>query len=220
MYVDGFNLYYGVLKHTQFKWLNLRSFVSAIIREQNPNSDIVRCAFYTAMTMARFASRGEQSVQAQSIYHRALLSPHFPPVEVIVSHHAAEKRLLPLCSEHVSPSCSERIRVWSLTEKKTDVRLALDAYRDAMSQKFDQIVLVSNDTDFEPLIEALAADFPHLIRGVIAPRRIGSERQVANGLRNYATWLCRSVPAETLARHQFPARVPTRKRPVFKPDHW
>lgn len=36
VYVDGFNLYYGALKGTSYKWLNLKAFCEQIF--PNPHS--------------------------------------------------------------------------------------------------------------------------------------------------------------------------------------
>ena len=34
VYIDGFNLYYGSLKGTPYKWLNPRSMVQALLPRQ------------------------------------------------------------------------------------------------------------------------------------------------------------------------------------------
>lgn len=66
---------------------------------------------------------------------------------------------------------TQRTRVWKLEEKKTDVNLALRMYRDACQGLFDRMILVSNDSDAEPALEALRSDFPHIMRGVVMPIR-------------------------------------------------
>ena len=71
-YVDGYNLYHGRLKHTPFKWLDLHGLLGLILRIQNPASELIEVKLFTANIKARFARRGQESVAAQSTYHRAL----------------------------------------------------------------------------------------------------------------------------------------------------
>ena len=44
-YIDGYNLYYGLLKGTSCKWLDLYVFARSLIR---PNLDIVTVKYFTA----------------------------------------------------------------------------------------------------------------------------------------------------------------------------
>ena len=39
VYIDGYNLYYGLLKGTHCKWLDLMAFVKALLR---PDHDVCR----------------------------------------------------------------------------------------------------------------------------------------------------------------------------------
>ena len=46
VYVDGFNLYYGVLQpHPEWKWLNLHSLFEAL----RPDEEIVAIKYFTAL---------------------------------------------------------------------------------------------------------------------------------------------------------------------------
>jgi hypothetical protein len=45
VYVDGFNLYYGCLRKTKYKWLNLESLSSQLL---NDNYEIKKIYFCTA----------------------------------------------------------------------------------------------------------------------------------------------------------------------------
>jgi hypothetical protein len=49
VYVDGFNLYYGAVKGTPFKWLNIAALVGNIVK----NADIQRIRYFTARVQAR-----------------------------------------------------------------------------------------------------------------------------------------------------------------------
>jgi hypothetical protein len=71
-YVDGFNLYYGCLKNTRHKWLDIHTLFSHILKEQDPRIELVELKFFTAPIKAKIASHGQQAVNSQLNYHRAL----------------------------------------------------------------------------------------------------------------------------------------------------
>lgn len=49
IYIDGFNLYYGSLKGTPYKWLDLRKMSEQIF----PNDDINQIKYFTARVSSR-----------------------------------------------------------------------------------------------------------------------------------------------------------------------
>jgi hypothetical protein len=49
VYVDGFNLYYGCLKGTPYKWLDL----DALCRRLLPKHELGRIRYFTAIIAAR-----------------------------------------------------------------------------------------------------------------------------------------------------------------------
>jgi len=49
VYVDGFNLYYGALRNTPYKWLDVARLCGLLL----PNHDITRIAYFTARVSAR-----------------------------------------------------------------------------------------------------------------------------------------------------------------------
>ena len=48
VYVDGFNFYYGVLKNTRYKWLDLERFFTLL----RPHDDIQAIKYFTALVEA------------------------------------------------------------------------------------------------------------------------------------------------------------------------
>ncbi len=50
VYVDGFNLYYGSLRKTIYKWLDLRAFFSNLLGKQH---NITEIKYFTAHVFAR-----------------------------------------------------------------------------------------------------------------------------------------------------------------------
>ena len=49
VYVDGFNLYYGAIKDTPYRWLNMRALVESLLR---PGHEIEKIKYFTAKVSA------------------------------------------------------------------------------------------------------------------------------------------------------------------------
>ena len=71
VYIDGFNLYYGALRHTKSKWLNIQK----CFQNLRPNDDIQRICYFTAQAI------GKEKRARQGAYLQALGT--LPLVEVI-----------------------------------------------------------------------------------------------------------------------------------------
>jgi len=168
------------------------------------------------------ASQGQKAQQAQNSHQRAmaLKSSKF---EIIKGYYSLERAVLP---RYKKPPCKkDTIEVYRLEEKQTDVNIALHAYRDATKKLCDQIVIVSNDTDLEPLVKMIREDMKeHIKIGVIAPIRKSKDgklpRQHNRSLSEYADWTRQHILEEELESSQFPIKIPTNKKPIIKPDYW
>ena len=114
-YVDGYNLYHGRLKHTQFKWLDLRGLLASILRIQDPSTQLVDVKLFTASIKARFARRGQQSTTAQKTYHRALIASG---VQLIFGRFTLSEEWLPRFEEGRTLNRDNRVGVWVLGEKR------------------------------------------------------------------------------------------------------
>ena len=226
VYIDGYNLYYGRLRHSGHKWLDVVQLFERLVKIQDPSSDVLTVKFFTAPAKEAFASQGKASVVAQQTYHRALVARHPERFSIILGTHTFDKKgaLLPRFEEGAKYDKSDRVRVWALEEKKTDVNLALAMYRDCCRGMNDQVVLCSNDSDAEPALEALREDFPSVRIGVITPvppQLAGHPaRRLSVSLSRHADWSRQHITDAELAAAQLPARVPTKNKPADKPAHW
>ena len=65
-YVDGFNLYYSVLRRTNLKWLDL----VALFRDHvlDSNAQLLEVRYYTAPILARMSDDHNQSSDSESIF--------------------------------------------------------------------------------------------------------------------------------------------------------
>ena len=132
--------------------------------------------------------------------------------------------LLPRFVPGIPYDRNDRVRVWKLEEKQTDVNLALAMYRDACSGAFGQMVVCTNDSDAAPVLEAVRSDFPEIVLGVVTPVRpptqASAHRRVIRSLSDHATWTRHYLLDDELQACQLPARVPTAKKPIRRPAHW
>jgi uncharacterized LabA/DUF88 family protein len=225
IYIDGYNLYYGRIRGTAFKWLDVVSLFESIVKQQDPASKVQSVNFFTAPALANFATHGQKSTIAQQDYHRALGLVHSERFRIIKGKHSVNHKGVPMPT-FVDDKPYDRAvvsRVWKLEEKQTDVNLALSIYRDAAKGLVDQVVIVTNDSDAEPAMKAVREDFPAITVGSIMPVRPpadGVPRRISISLENVAHWTRRHILDDELAKHQLPDQLPTKKRPIKKPPHW
>jgi len=224
-FIDGYNVFYGLVAGTAFKWLDLPALLCHIIKVEQPASELTAITFFTSGVKPSLASRGNLSKEAQDTYLRALIARG---VVVHYGRHQLEPRNAPrFVDKETAPSRHDKVAIWKLEEKETDVHIAISMYRLASQQvalpteeRIQQMVLVSADTDMTPALRAIREDFPELKIGVILPHREGMKRTTPGSLKNHSHWMRHLVTTEELASHQFPDRVPTLKRPAIKPEYW
>lgn len=84
IYIDGYNLYYGCLRQTRYKWLDVLTLfenliLPSILYRPTPDDEpatmelVAGCAikYFTADILERVA-KGDDSVSSQAQYHNAL----------------------------------------------------------------------------------------------------------------------------------------------------
>lgn len=226
-YIDGYNLYYGCLRGTSFKWLDVVALFERLLHAQDPAATLEQVRYFTAPALGRFATHGDASVLAQQDYHRALQSLYPGRLTMTFGNHSIDRSgtWLPEYVAGQPYNRQRRVQVWKIEEKQTDVNLALSMYRDAASGSYRQLVVCTNDSDLAPALQAIREDFPAMRLGVVTPRRPPLDarpplRTVSAVLGERADWTIRQLLDADLAATQLPERVRTLKRPVRKPAHW
>lgn len=227
VYIDGFNLFYGCLKGTNDKWLDLVKLSNKILKEQHPSIEIVKIKFFTANILSRFSSKKDAAHIAQQSYHRALEHLYPEDLEIIKGDFSCGLSSSIKYSKPVDTSEENRVFVWKLEEKKSDVAIALNAYRDVSQGQIDQVVFITNDSDMEPALEFIRQDFGErcLIGLIAATRKPTDDRghgmNYANkSLSNLADWTRSYITDDELSGSQLDEKIPTMKRPIEKPDYW
>ena len=115
VYIDGFNLYHGIIRPHRLHWLDLAKFAERL----NLGLPVEKVIYCTAMVSS--TPSDPQKAQRQDVYHRALAIA-CPTVEIIKGQFARHKKYQPLVGCANSPSCA--VSVWVRTEKGSDVNLA------------------------------------------------------------------------------------------------
>lgn len=137
VYIDGFNLYYGALRDTPYKWLDLE----ALCRRLLPKDDVNRIRYFTARITAR--PDDPKQAQRQETYLRALRT--LPLVSIHYGHFLTHAVRLPLAHPH--PGGPRTAEVMRTEEKGSDVNLGSHLLLDAFQGTCDTAVVVSNDSD-------------------------------------------------------------------------
>lgn len=221
VYIDGYNLFYGRLRNTAFKWLDPFILFQSIAKIQNPSSNIIKVKYFTAPVKANFSSHGQESSIAQQSYHRALQAIYANEFEIIEGYHTVEKGYPPLYNRPIDKD--DRVEIWKFEEKQTDVNIALHMYRDAMRESSSQQILASNDSDLELALKLIAKDKPEIILGLVIPRAkpTGKHFRPPNkGLSRHVNWTRSHILDQECQAAQLPNMVPTNKKPIHKPNYW
>ena len=204
VYVDGYNLYYGLLRRSAFKWLDLyRLFQDHALGQ---NAEVLEVRYYTAPVLGRMSDDPESS-QRQRTYLQALRK--MPPnrVTIIGGKIMAETPVLRLVNP--LPECPglTHVKVHDFTEKKTDVNLAADLITGAWTGAYEQAVICSNDTDLEGALRVVKEHRPAIRLGLVAPIPSDDSRKIAADLKSHADW-SKVLSKVHLERSQLPDKIP------------
>ncbi|MEW6127853.1 MAG: NYN domain-containing protein [Acidobacteriota bacterium] len=130
IYVDGFNLYYGALKNTPYKWLDIHSLCRLML----PKHSIHKIKYFTAQVNAR-PHDPDQPVRQQT-YLRALKT--IPNLEIILGHFLSSEVMMLVAG--CPPHAPQYIKVVKTEEKGSDVNIAThllnDGYKMSMKLQF------------------------------------------------------------------------------------
>ncbi len=166
VYIDALNFYYGAVKSTQNKWVDLEALSKLLL----PRDTIDRIRYFTAPVKPQFP--GDKSHERQRAYLRALSA--LPLVEVTMGHFTVQDKWRALADAntshrdlfrpHLRPGRVLRMmladavrrrthhpatvaKVVVPEEKGSDVNLATYLIFDALTGATTKALVVSNDSD-------------------------------------------------------------------------
>lgn len=224
--MDGYNLYYGCLKGTAYKWLDLNALFEVILSSVLYQIDgapakfefgDLRVKYCTAPILQAFA-RANDSVACQSNYLRALELYKESSVSIIEGKYYAKEARAHEAVKGQSPGKSRLIDIWKLEEKQSDVSLALHAFSDAVHQEVDHVVFVTNDTDLVPALKMIR-EKTNAVVGLIIPTK-DDERRVNASLDELSHWTRSDIKEWELRQSQLPSCIRGGNKTIFKPLSW
>ena len=203
VYVDGFNLYYGALKGSSWKWLDLVALFENVLQ---PHHRIVTVKYFTARVSGTPADQSKP--QRQDLYLRAL-QRYRPEVEVHYGHFLSHRVRAPLANPIGSRRTAEVIRT---EEKGSDVNLAVHLLNDGWLDAYDCAVAVTNDSDIAEALRLVREQRSKRI-GLVTP----GPRRPSRQLMAHAHFSA-SIRSGALERSQLPDRIPDTR--IRKPPLW
>jgi uncharacterized LabA/DUF88 family protein len=204
VYVDGFNLYYGAVRGTPYKWLNIRRLSELLL----PGHSIEAVKYFTARVSAR--KDDPQKPSRQQIYLRALRT--LPGLEIVYGSFLSHDVMMLLADP--STGGPRFVRVTRTEEKGSDVNLATHLMHDAYLGRFDAAVLVTNDSDLLEPIRIVRRELK-LEVGILNPHNQTPSRV----LLQHAAFV-KQIRAGALRASQFPDELTDDKGPFRKPRTW
>ena len=199
VYVDAFNLYYGAVRDTEYKWLDLERLCELLL----PGHRIHRIRYFTALVASR--ADDPQKPQRQQTYLRALgtLSR--------VSVHKGS--FLTMQERRPKVSTGRPVLVHNTKEKGSDANLAAYLLHDGHRGDYDVVASVSNDSDFKHPIEMVQRDLGLRI-GIINPHK-----RPSRDLQGVADFH-RQIRRGALRASQLPDRLSDSLGAFRKPASW
>jgi 6-hydroxy-3-succinoylpyridine 3-monooxygenase len=226
VYIDGYNFYYGCLKRSHDKWLDPLSLFQNVLptilysMDGHPVSfalEPLAIKFFTAPILKNYA-RSDDSVSSQATYHNALNLQLGNRIEIVKGYYdsraAKAHRVIP----RTQARDSERIEIWKLEEKQSDVSLALHAFSDAIRGEVDQVVIVTNDTDLAPAVQMIKRDTQVSV-GLVVPTR-DKVRPANEDLARSSDWVRSHLTDVELESAQLPRAVVANGKAAHKPFSW
>ena len=204
VYVDGFNLYYGAVKNTGNKWLD----ISRMIRLLLPRNDIRKIKYFTALVNSR--PRDPLQPLRQQIYFRALRT--IPGLEIILGHFLSHEVMMPLAN--CPPGNQQFAKVIKTEEKGSDVNIATHLLHDGYAGSYDAAIIISNDSD---LVEAIRIVRFELKKAVIIlnPFRDSPSHEL-----NLVASFVKPIRQGVLSASQFPSPLQDKNGKFYKPGGW
>lgn len=202
VYVDGFNLYYGAVKGTPYKWLNIRRCCELVF----PRHNIHEIHYCTAIV--KDAPWDPQQSTRQRSFIRALETTG---VEVHYGSFLSNTVRMPLANPQ--PGGPRTVEVIKTEEKGSDVALGALLVAHSYQGRCEAAIVVSNDSDLVLPIRIVREELG-LPVGILNPhRRFSAELSKVASFR-------RQIRAGVLEAAQFPDTLTDEHGTITKPAGW
>jgi hypothetical protein len=201
VYVDGFSLYHAALRHTPYKWLDVRRLARLLL----PNDRINRIRYFTAIPVYR--GRDAPNGQRLQAYIRALET--LPRLTVHYGSCRAGSESLPVSRSRTG----EREYVVVRDEKGSDVNLATMLLMDGFRGDYEVAVVISTDSDLALPMRLVRTQL-QLPVGLLKPGKWFTNELV----RAASFW--KPIREGVLASSQLPPQLTDEHGTITKPSSW
>lgn len=195
VYIDGFNLYYGIrsLNNPALKWLDVERLAENFLK---PPTQLEAVKYFTAMTTGNIGKENRQKIYLEALKH------HCSKLTIIEGHFLEKGTNCYKCGYYNR----------TYEEKKTDVNIACEMLADAYEDRLDIAFLVSGDSDLAPPVEKVISRGKAVIVASPPKRKSQELNQIATGTFN--------INARRLKMCLLPAEISTRNRKLTVPKVW
>jgi hypothetical protein len=201
-----FNLYYGCLKGTPYKWLDL----DALSRRLEPRHQIHRIRYFTAQISRR--PDDPQRHTRQQAYLRALAT--IPHLDIHLGRFQESSTRMRLAKPPTRGRAT--VEVIKTEEKGSDVNLATHLVADAFRGDGEVSVVISNDADLAEPIRLVCHELGRRV-GVVNPHR--AHRRSAD-LEAIRPTFYRQIHKWALRSAQFPEKLHDKRGEIRRPSIW
>lgn len=215
VYVDTFNLYYGLLKGTSHRWLDIQR----LCQIELPTNEIHRIRCFSARVIARPGDPDQRN--RQNAYFRALQT--LPELTLHLGHFLESE----VNMRRVNPDDkgNKFALVRKTEEKGSDVNLASYLLLDGFNKDYEVAVVITNDSDLAEPIRLVRQELKLPVL-VLHPCKIADSSRAIAGSR-VSVELQRSstksivIKEASLAASQFPDTLQdAQNRTITKPIGW
>jgi hypothetical protein len=217
VYVDGFNLYYRMLRERpQYKWLNPLKLATEVL---DPANQITKLWYFTAHVSARV---DPQAPARQRIYLDALKT--VPTIEARFGKFLVKKRWAGLVLPDLDPAKQKAkppfqpwpavVRIWRTDEKGSDVNLATQLLIDSFKDNYEVAVVITNDTDLVAPIRFATQEMNKVV-GILTP--VPNPAPALTAVASFS----RHIREQHLAAAQFPNPITLNGgKALTRPPSW
>ena len=203
VYVDGFNLYYGAVKGTPYKWLNINELCQRLL----PKNQIVKIKYFTARVTGRPDDLDQPT--RQQTFLRALRT--LPNLEIIYGHFLTNEVHMPRADS--SPKKRKYVKVIKTEEKGSDVNMATHLLRDGFKNEYQAAVLITNDSDLLEPVRIVRQELGFVV-GILNPHE-----RASRVLAREASFV-KQIRKGVLKASQFPPNLQDAHGMITKPGEW
>lgn len=200
VYIDGFNLFYGMRSKgwKQFYWLDVHKLAENLLR---PSQQLSVVRYFTAPILPDSSDPGKD--KRQETYLDALSTIY--TLDIQKGYYISKR--------HTCQNCGTPKTTYE--EKTTDVNIAVAMLTDAYANLYDTAVLVSADGDLVRPVETILTNFRNKRVVVAFPPDRNSNNLRKNASASINIW------ERTIAKSQLPNQVVGRGGHVLhRPSDW